>query len=112
MELFGIVFSVPFVFVASMGWCALLEVGLLIGLGPRGSYRVIGWGFYGLHLVNFVYGAPALANVLVLRTKPDFVRRWWVAGFLCAAFGVGLVLLQVEVSEALFGVNGDESPFD
>jgi hypothetical protein len=56
----------------------------------------------------FVLGTPALANVLVLR---PIACKWYVAGLVCTIFAVFLVLLEYDVSEALYGINGTNGPF-
>ena len=138
MELFGIVLSIPVAFVMSMAYCAVLahairwveglrrwlyavslvvlagflcEVVLLATLGAIGSRAVVGPAFYLAHVVFFLLGTPALANVLLLRKRGPVVRRWYLAGVLCTAFAFCLVLLQYGVSEALYGVDGTNGPY-
>ena len=94
MEVFGILFSIPVAFVASMVYCALLtytlrqiewvrrwlytisvvlligfigEVSFLATVGAVASRALVGPGFYVAHTVFFLLGTPALANVLLLR---------------------------------------------
>ena len=138
MELFGILLSIPAAFVASGVYCFLLakivtrfdtvshwlcwasfavliafgiEVLLLLTLGAVRARAVIGPAFYLGHLAVFVLGTPALANVLILRSRPDKHFRWYWAIPLCTAFALVLVLLQYGVSEALFGIDGEDGPF-
>jgi hypothetical protein len=95
--MFGILFSIPASFVASLVYCFLLakfvvrleplsrlmwhvSVGVLIGFGAEilllvtlGAVRareLLGPGFYVGHVVLFFLGAPALANILLLRRRP------------------------------------------
>ena len=131
MELFGIAFSIPVAFVASMLYCLLLarviakyeqpsrwlrvtsclvlasfacELALLVSLGTVRSRSLLGPGFYVAHLILFFLGPPALANLLVLRTQNGFIAKWYVAGALCTVFAFFLVLLQYTVSESLYGI--------
>lgn len=130
MEIFGIVLSIPVAFVASAVYCFLLsrfvvrrdvprralwftsaalmivfgfEVALLITIGAVQSQAIIGPGFYAAHLAIFFLGPPVLANVLIL-PKPGGALRWYWAVPLCTLFAFALVLLQIGVSEALYGV--------
>jgi hypothetical protein len=138
VELFGIVFSIPVAFVMSMVYCAVLahairrfeslrrllyavslillagflaEVVLLVTIGAVGSRAVVGPAFYVAHVIFFLLGTPALANVLLLRKRGPVVRRWYLAGILCTGFAFCLVLLQYGVSEALYGVDGTNGPY-
>ena len=138
MELFGIVLSIPVAFVASMLYCLLpakvisksaifshwlritsyavlslftVEILFLITIGAVRSRGLLGPGFYVAHVVFFFLSPPALANVLVLQQKRRILNKWWVAGAICTIFAFGLVLLQYSVSEALYGIDGDDGPF-
>jgi hypothetical protein len=138
MECFGILCSVPVAFVMSTACCAILahtirpherlrgglcagsfvvligflsEVVLLATLGAVGSRALVGPSFYVAHCVFFFLGTPALASVLILPRQSPFVRRWYIASVVCTAFAFCLVLLQYGVSEALYGVNGDNGPY-
>jgi len=138
MELFGIFLSIPVSFVACMLYSLLLskfvykftilsralriistvvlslfavEVVLLITIGAVKSRGILGPGFYVAHLIFFFLCPPALANVLVLRSKPGSLSRWWVAGTLCTILAFCLVLLQYGVSEVLYGIDGDNGPY-
>ncbi len=138
MELFGIVLSIPVAFVASMLYCLLLakivsksamlsrwlrmasyavlglfavEILLLVTIAPVRARGLIGPGFYVAHLVFFFLCPPGLANVLVLRPRRGILSMWWVAGALCTVLAFCLVLLQYGVSEALYGIDGDDGPY-
>ena len=138
MELFGIVLSIPGAFVLSMIYCFVLkkvisrfdqvnlsfrvgsyivlalfglEVVFLITWGAVRSRGIFGPGFYGVHLLCFFLGTPALANLLVLRRRGGSIAKWYLAPILCTAFAFSLVLLQYGVSEALYGINGDDGPY-
>jgi hypothetical protein len=137
MELFGIILSVPVAFVMSMVYCAVLayairryeplcrllyatsrilllgfvcEIALLATLGAVRSRALVGPSFYVAHVIFFVLGTPALANVLLLRRQSPFLRRWYVAAAVCTTFAFCLVLLQYGVSEALYGIDGTDGP--
>jgi hypothetical protein len=138
MELFGILFSIPVAFVMSMVYCAILahtirqyallrgllytsslivlfifvcEVVLLATLGTVDSRALVGPSFYVAHLISFVLGTPALANVLLLCSQGPFLRCWYLAGVVCAFFAFGLVLLQYSVFEALYVIDGTNGPY-
>jgi hypothetical protein len=138
MELFGIVLSIPVAFIASMLYCLLLakavsksaklsrslriasyavlslfavEMLLLITIGVVRSRGLLGPGLYIAHVVFLFVCTPALANVLVLRPKQGTISKWWVAGTICTVFAFGLVLLQYSVSEALYGIDGDNGSY-
>lgn len=138
MEVFGIILSIPVAFVASLVYCFLLttvvvrvetlrrvmwlvsvgvliafgvEVVLLLVLGAVRARGLLGPSFYVGHVILFFLGTPALANVLILRTRPKRLARWYLAVPLCTVFAFALVLLQYGVSEALYGIEGDDGPF-
>jgi hypothetical protein len=138
MELLGIILSIPVAFAASMTYCLLVakvlskfailsrslriishallllfsaEILLLITVGAVRSRGLLGPGFYVAHVVFFFLCTPALANTLVLQRKHVALSRWWVAGLICTIFAFGLVLLQYGVSEALYGIDGDNGPY-
>jgi hypothetical protein len=138
VEIFGIVLSIPVAFVMSMVYCAILahavrrfdrlrswlyaasfvllagvlsEIVLLITLGAVGARALIGPAFFIAHLAFVLLGAPALANVLLLRKSGPLIGRWYLAGVFCTAFAFLLVLLQYGVSEALYGIDGNNGPY-
>jgi hypothetical protein len=80
-----------------------VEVVLLAMMGAVRLQSVLGPLFYAVHLLVFVLGTPALANVLILR-RIGKVPTAFVVVPLCTAFALVLVLLQYGVSEALFGI--------
>jgi len=137
MELLGIVLSVPVAFVACALYCLFLtsvvlkldrtsrwlrlisgivlalfavELILLVTLGPVRSRGLLGPSFYVGHLALFFLGPPALANLLVLRRR-GFASKWYVTSAFCAVFAFFLVLVQYSVSEALFGIDGENGPY-
>jgi len=137
MELFGIILSVPAAFVASTIYSFLLakivlrleplrrlmfavsvavlgaialEVTLVVTLGAVRVRELAGPWFYAVHLLLFVLGTPALANVIVLKPRPKYFS-WFVAVPFCTVLALGLVLMQYAVSEALYGIDGQKERF-
>jgi hypothetical protein len=90
---------------------ALIEVTLVIVLGAVATRSLLGPAFWGFHVVVFLFGAPSLANVLVLTREGLWLRRWYAAAALCCVFGIFLVLFQVGVGDALYGPDGVGGPF-
>ena len=138
MELLGVMLSVPLAFACCMLYCLMLaklisrsqrlayilkllsilvltvfvvEIVLLVTMGPVQSRGILGPGFYVTHVILFFLGPPALANLLVLRAGPQVYRKWYIAGILCTAFAFFLVLLQYTVSESLYGIDGEGGPY-
>ena len=137
MEIFGILGSIPVAIVASfiyrlvllhlvakrpelrrlflIGGIAILaalvaEILLLVTLGAVRSRAALGPIFTFSHVIIFLLGTPALANVLVLSDKRSF-RPAVVVVPLCTVLAFCLVLMQYDVTEKLYGINGDDGPF-
>ena len=85
-----------------------LESILLIKFGAVASSGLVGPPFYAVHLAVFFLGTPALANLLLLRSPPT---KWFIVLPFCTVFAFVLVLLQYDVSERLYGINGDDGPY-
>lgn len=138
MENFAILFSFPAGICAGLGYSLILDkvvfrlpaiaevffwtscvvlAGLgieLALLGVVGAVRcreLLGPAFCVAHVIIFFLGTPALANILVLPRKIPFFGRWYVAGVLCGFLFTFLVILQYDVSETLYGVDGTNGPF-
>jgi len=138
MELFGIALSIPVAFLASTLYCLFLapvitkfertsrwlrvvswtvlgvfaaELILLATMGSVRSRGLLGPGFYIAHLILFFLGPPALANLLVLRSLPGITAKWYVAASLCTVLAFFSVLLQYQVSESLYGIDGNDGPY-
>lgn len=138
MELFGIAFSVPVAFVASIVYSLLmrkavarlpwvrrpvlygsaavlallvLEWCLLGSMGILGSRETIGPAFELAHEVAFFLSIPALANVLVLNRAGGGLAWLLTIGILCAILDLPVVLTQYAVSEALYGIDGTGGPY-
>ena len=138
MEIFGIVLSVPVAFVASsvysfvvrwltsrLPWLAkpalVASIAVLVSLviewcllgvvGAVRSREIIGPIFHPLHLAVFFLSVPALANILVLRKPGSGFWRSMMVGLFCTALALPVVLTQIAVSEALYGIDGSGGPF-
>jgi hypothetical protein len=86
-----------------------VEVVLLAVIGAVRARTLLGPGFYALHLIMFFLGTPALANIPLLRRRA--LGRWYWVVPICTLFAFVLVLLQIGVSEALYGIDGFDGPF-
>jgi hypothetical protein len=138
MELFGIALSVPAALVVGVLYSSLIErvtakfpsskIPVLVAsaivltalalewclLGTLGAVRgreVIGPAFYPVHLAVFFLSIPALANIVVLRKPESSARGWLMAGVLCAALALPIVLTHYAVSEVLYGIDGSGGPY-
>jgi hypothetical protein len=89
----------------------VVEVILLASMGAVRARQVFGPTFYGVHLVLFFAALPSLANVLMLKNTKPRRRYMLVVGCACAIFALSIVLMQYGVSEALYGINGNDGPF-
>jgi hypothetical protein len=80
-------------------------------MGAVRARETLGPAFYGVYSVLFLTAIPSLANVLMLRGNRP---KWWyvlAVACACAIFALPIVLMQYGVSEALYGINGDDGPF-
>ena len=138
MEIVGIILSIPLALVASLFYCLFLvkivsrseraryrmrfaslvvlglfaaECVLLATLGAVRSRAVLGPGFYPAHLLSFFLTTPALANLLVFRSRAGVFLQGYVATVLCTVFAFFLVLLQYDVSESLYRQDGNNGPY-
>jgi hypothetical protein len=138
MEMLGLALAVPAVLVANFGYTLLVRFGLarfnrlrpwllwpsylvlvlaaidvtlVATIGAVAARTRIGPAFWGFHSVVFLFGAPSLANVLVLGREGVWFRRWYAVAVCCGLFGVFLVFFQVGVGDALFGPDGVGGPF-
>jgi len=89
-----------------------LEISLLAIFGAVRLYGATGGLYFDVHLLLFSLGTPALANVIILRSKADKASSDWLAAPIpCAVLAFCLVLLQYDVSERLFGVDNEGGPY-
>jgi len=100
-------FWVSCVVLAGLG----IELALLGVVGAVRCRELLGPTFCVAHDIIIIFGTPALANILVLPRKIPFFGRWYVAGVLCGFLFTFLVILQYDVWETLYGVNGTSGPF-
>src|SRR4051794_21882739 len=133
MELYGIALAVPAAIVATLLyslfvryvvarselWTKLfrrgsifvlgllaVEIALLAAFGAVRLYGAAGRLFLWAHTLVFLLGTPALANLIILRSKGDRAPNIWLAAPIpCAMLALGLVFLEYHVSETLFGVD-------
>ena len=133
MELLAIVLSVPAAFICSIVYSLIigrltrnmdqvrtmivwssaivlslsgLEALAVATIGAPTLRQSLGVPYYPLHLFLFFFSVPSLANVLALQRKAKHLSRWYAIGTMCAIVGLGVVLLQYTVSEALYGIDG------
>jgi hypothetical protein len=138
MELFGILFSIPLIFVTSIIYAfiirkvtekfgfltkpllwvsaVLLATVLLefVGVATVGSIKLresIGPSFHSIHIALFSLAVPALVNIMRLQKRYPLLSRWYIIGFFCALCGLCIVLLQYVVSETLFGIDEMGGPY-
>jgi hypothetical protein len=138
MEVLGLALAIPAVVVANLGYVllvrfgfarlkklrpwllwpsylvvilALIDVILVLTLGAVTARTLIGPPFWRFHLLVFLFGAPSLANVLLLSRETMWFRRWYATVVFCCLFGVFLVFFQVGVGDALYGPDGVGGPF-
>jgi hypothetical protein len=137
MEMFGLLCALPAAFLVVGGYTQVLRLALpriprpklivwasaavLAGivlewmlLGSLGTLRartLIGPLFYPLHVVLFFLGLPALANVLVIEKGGTVFGWWFVVCLLCGILGFALVMVQIDVSETLCGIDGSSGPY-
>jgi predicted permease len=139
MELFGIMLSIPAAFVASLFYSLFVryviaksdlwtrmfrrasfvvlamvatEFLFLAIFGAVRLYGATGGVYFIVHLVLFFLGTPALANVIVLRRNDERDSLVWLTATIpCTVLAFVLVLLQYDVSERLFGIDGVGGPY-
>ncbi len=137
MELLGLIFAVPIAGLASaiyawgvlrlvvprtglasvlraLSWLPLFvtlsELAFVGAVGPVAARSIVGPAFMAIHSA-FLVAPPALVNVLLLYRRPPSWRR--TAFAVVASWGLcfGLLLFNIVVSEALFGIDGSGGPF-
>ncbi len=85
-----------------------IEVILLLSVGPVRAYQIFSKPFYLMHYLVFLTGPPSLTNVIAYQIKKkDWSKRKKIilVSVLCFVFSMSMVLNNVAVSEAIFGVN-------
>jgi len=138
--MFGLLFSIPVAFVASVVYTFFLkyivikfprisalfvyasflvlagfiaEIVSLIAFGAVRSYGSVGPIFYFAHTFIFFFSTPALANICCLRLLKgrDRIFDWLGPIALCTVFTFILVMLQLGLSDSLFGIDGNNGPY-
>lgn len=90
----------------------LVFVTELIAVGTFGVLRsreILGLPFLVAHSLSLLLAPPALANVLVLAMKSR--RSWYVASAAAACLAIGLLFLNIHISEVLYGIDGSGGPY-
>jgi hypothetical protein len=66
-----------------------------------------------MEVFGIILSVPAafLVNLVYLYKGPTRPVAWYSAVPFCTIFAFVLVLLQYSVSEALYGIDGDNGPF-
>jgi hypothetical protein len=141
MESFALMLSVPASFIATIIYISILHIlktyiprwsiisnyifyaslGIIvtfvtefIGVSTWGAINLrvyIGPVYYCVHLILFFLVIPSLANVLQLQKKVSFFSNWVVTAFICAVLALFVALLQYDVTETLYGIDGMKGPF-
>jgi hypothetical protein len=138
MELFGILLSAPFLFVISIVYAVLIrkvtdrwviltkpilwmssgimvlfaiEAIAVVSAGTIEVRKAVGSLYYPVHLLLFFLTVPSIVNVMRLQRRIALVSKWYVIAPVCALLGLGIVLFQYVVSEALFGIDGMSGPY-
>ena len=137
MELFGLILAVPVAGFASaiyvwavlrlvvprsglaaalrtLSWLPLLatlsELIFVGAVGPVSARTIVGPAFMAIHSL-FLVTPPAFANVLLLYRRPPSWPRLALAVAASTAISFGLLLFNIVISEALFGIDGSGGPF-
>ena len=138
MEVFGILFSVPLAAVATLMYSVIVarvrwfnrgrplavirrlstlalvliaaEILACSIVGAVQARAMIGPTFVVIHLMLFFLGVPSLSNLFVLG-KDDASERWKYAIVPCTALAFVLVMMNIYVSEALYGIDGQGGPY-
>jgi len=82
----------------------------LIWLGALRCRQLIGPAYEVGTVPVLILGAPALVNLLVLRTWGQTLP-WPVVGFLGALLAMGSFAMRLNVVETLYGVDGVGGPY-
>jgi hypothetical protein len=131
MEMVGLVLAMPMGFVAAAiytvlatrivlprpgltrlfvaaSWVVLAviacEIILLATIGAVRSHDALGGFFTVPHVVGFLLGTPAAANLLALRLNRGWPGRWYVVASICAIVAFACVMLNISVDEAINGI--------
>ena len=138
MEMYGIILSIPAAFlcgsiyailigkiikkwnksIVSLQWMSVVILALVlfevVGVTVIGTLKlreIIGVAYYQIHILLFFSTLPSVVNIMKIQKQIPFLSRWYIIGIACALIGFGIVILQYGVSEALYGINGNEGPY-
>jgi hypothetical protein len=111
VELFGIIFAIPAVFIAAAIYAGLIPFVFRYRLVTRKRCGFRLRYFYPVHLVLFSLTVPALANLLIIKKSGTILGTWFTVALLCSVLALAVVLTQYGVAEALYGVDGDGGPY-
>jgi hypothetical protein len=89
----------------------LVEVTAVIFIGALGLREAIGPPYFPIHLFLFFLALPSAVNIMKLQRIAPLFAKWYAIGSVCAFLGLGIVLLQYAVSEALYGIDGMGGPY-
>ena len=136
MEIFGLLFAFPILFLVSRLYArkagewlehnkfsaavwslptgavlllACVEAYILVRFGAYQAEKRFGAGFHALHLIVFFLGAPAVANAALLVSQRLRISRKasiTIANLLCFLAGVALLFTNIAVSEGIYGIDG------
>jgi hypothetical protein len=138
MEIFGILFSIPVAACASIVYSLLvvrlsfinrgyalimiralsgiilalivLEIAVVSTIGAVEARTLAGPTFNVIHITLFFLGVPSLANLFVLG-KEDAANSWKYSVTPCTVLAFVLVMMQISVSESLYGIDGEGGPY-
>lgn len=87
-----------------------VEVAIYCWIGAVKARALIGPGLEVVHLLLFIVGVPSLANLFILG-RADANQRWKYAVVPCTALAFVLVMMNIYVSESLYGIDGQGGPY-
>jgi len=91
----------------------LLYASELIVVSMRGvlsTRAMIGPVYFLIHVVLTLSSAPALACVLILGRRSP--AAWWpLTAAICWFVGAGSIFYQYDVTETLYGIDGQGGPY-
>jgi len=106
------IFSTPLLWISFLILILLLfEVIAVILIGALDLREAIGRPYFPIHLFLFFLALPSAVNIMKLQRIAPLFTKWYVIGSVSAFLGLGIVLLQYAVSEALYGIDGMGGPY-
>jgi len=89
---------------------AAVEISFLGFMGALRLREVVGPWFPYLHFV-FTASAPAALACVSLLGRRTLARWWYAVAVVCWLVGAGVIFLQYDVSETLYGIDGTGGPY-